>query len=61
MLISCLAACKSLGLDFVGVDVALDSNDNICVFECNSAPWLSSKVAGQLAAQIKKAYPIDPQ
>ncbi len=58
LLLQAIGATKAVGLDFSGVDIALDSEDNVCVFECNSAPWLSGKVAEQIATEIKKAYPL---
>jgi glutathione synthase/RimK-type ligase-like ATP-grasp enzyme len=58
LLFQAIKATKAIGLDFSGVDIALDKEDNVCVFECNSAPWLSGRVAEELANQIKKAYPL---
>jgi hypothetical protein len=34
-------AVESLGLDFGGVDLALDQHGNVCVFEVNTAPWIN--------------------
>jgi hypothetical protein len=34
-------AVRALGLDFGGVDLAIDSEDNVCVFEVNTAPWIN--------------------
>jgi hypothetical protein len=36
-----IEAVVALGLDFGGVDLAIDSNDNVCVFEVNTAPWIN--------------------
>lgn len=34
-------AVESLGLDFGGVDLAIDRENNITVFEVNTAPWIN--------------------
>lgn len=34
-------AVQALGLDFGGVDIAMDSNSNVCVYEVNTAPWIN--------------------
>lgn len=34
-------AVAALGLDFGGVDLALDESNNVCVYEVNTAPWIN--------------------
>lgn len=36
-----IEAVKALGLDFGGVDVAVDRSGTACVFEVNTAPWVN--------------------
>lgn len=36
-----IEAVNALGLDFGGVDIALDSSGNVCVYEVNTAPWIN--------------------
>ncbi len=36
-----IAAVAALGLDFGGVDVAIDKTGTPCVFEVNTAPWIN--------------------
>lgn len=50
-------AVRTVGLDFGGVDVAIDADGNVCVFEVNSAPWLSPSVTTKLAERIKALVP----
>jgi len=49
-------AMEAVGLDFGGVDVAIDKEHNVCVFEVNSAPWLPPSTARKLAQAIKDKY-----
>jgi glutathione synthase/RimK-type ligase-like ATP-grasp enzyme len=35
-----IEATKRLGLDWAAIDIALDDNDNVVVFEANTAPGL---------------------
>lgn len=48
-----VAAVKALGLDFGGVDIALDCEDNVCVFEVNSAPGLEGTSTVLFANALK--------
>lgn len=58
LLLQAIGATQAIGLDFAGVDIALDSRDNVCVFECNSAPWLSPSVTTKLAKKIIETFPL---
>ncbi len=51
-----IAAAKACGLDFAGVDIALDLDNNVCVFEVNTAPWLGKLTAKKLAAIIQEKF-----
>jgi hypothetical protein len=51
-----LAACKAVGLDFCGVDIALDVDNNACVFEVNSAPWLGTITVNRLVKILKEKF-----
>jgi hypothetical protein len=51
-----LAACKAVGLDFCGVDIALDKDGNTCVFEVNSAPWLGNITVNRLVDILKEKF-----
>ena len=44
-----VGAVKALGLDFGGVDVGLSSDNQVCVFEVNTAPWLGTIIARKYA------------
>ncbi len=57
LLSNAIAACGACGLDFVGVDIALDREDNVTVFEVNTAPWLGKLTARKLADIIKRRFP----
>lgn len=58
LLLQAIGAVQAIGLDFAGVDIALDSMDNVCVFECNSAPWLSPSITTKLAQKIRETFPL---
>lgn len=49
-----IAAVKALGLDFGGVDIALDCGNNVCVFEVNSAPGLEGTSVRLFAEALKR-------
>ncbi len=36
-----VGAVSALGLDFGGVDLAINSDNEVCVFEVNTAPWIN--------------------
>lgn len=48
-----IQATEACGLDFAGIDCALDANGNIGVFEVNSAPYLDERAAEWMAGIIK--------
>ena len=48
-----IAAVQALGLDFGGVDIALDTEHNTCVFEVNTAPGLTGTAVEILADALK--------
>jgi hypothetical protein len=58
LLLGAIGATHAVGLDFCGVDIALDSCDNVCVYEVNSAPWLSENLATKIATMFKRNYPL---
>lgn len=49
-----IKAVQCLGLDFGGVDIAIDSSNNTCVFEVNTAPGLSGSAVSKLGDAIKQ-------
>jgi hypothetical protein len=53
-----IAATKAIGLDFAGIDIASNEGSEFCVFECNSAPWLSQYLAAKIAESIKENCPL---
>ncbi len=57
LLQAAINAAKACSLDFVGVDVALDTEENVTVFEVNTAPWLGKLTAKKLASIIKERFP----
>lgn len=52
---SAIKAVKSLGLDFGGVDVGVSDDDEVCVFEVNTAPWLGTIIARKYANAFEQA------
>ena len=50
-----IAAIKALGLDFGGVDIAIDKENNTCVFEVNTAPGVEGSAVQLLAAALERA------
>jgi hypothetical protein len=49
-------AVKACGLDFGGVDCAIDAHSNVVVFEVNSAPYLDDRAATWLADLIREKF-----
>ena len=47
-----IAAIQALGLDFGGVDIAVDKNDNTCVLEVNTAPGIDGESVPALAGAL---------
>ncbi len=58
LLLAAIGATHAMGLDFSGVDIALDMDHNVCVYEVNSAPWLSENLATKIATMFKRKYPL---
>jgi hypothetical protein len=58
LLLASIGATNAVGLDFAGVDIALDRGDNVCVYEVNSAPWMSRSVTNRLVTLFKREYPL---
>lgn len=58
LLLSSIGAVLAVGLDFAGVDIALDMGDNVCVYEVNSAPWLNQTLVSKLVPLIKQENPL---
>jgi len=56
--VAAVAATKAIRLDFAGVDLATNDAGDVCVFECNSAPWLSEYLATKLANTIRENCPL---
>lgn len=50
-------AVDALGYDFGAVDIAVDENGNVCVFEVNTAPGLCETTAEAYASAIKRRHP----
>jgi len=51
-----LKATNAVGLDFCGVDIALNRENDPCVFEVNSAPWLGNRTVDRLVSILKEKY-----
>lgn len=49
-------ATKACGLDFGGVDCAIDAQGNVGVFEVNSAPYLDDRAAEWMANLIREKF-----
>jgi hypothetical protein len=58
LLLGAIGATLAVGLDFAGVDIALDNGDNVCVYEVNSAPWLNETIVGKLVPLFKRKHPL---
>ncbi len=58
LLLSAIKATLAVGLDFAGIDIGLDSGDNVCVYEVNSAPWLNETIVGKLVPLFKRKHPL---
>lgn len=52
----CRVATEIMGLDFSGIDCCIDKEDNIYIFEINSAPSLIQRKAEKLAEKIKEYF-----
>lgn len=50
-----IAAVQALGLDFGGVDIGLDRQHNVCVFEVNTAPGITGIAVEVMAAALREA------
>ena len=50
-----IAAIKALGLDFGGIDIAIDRENNTCVFEVNTAPGVEGTAVQLLADALVRA------
>lgn len=51
-----IEAVEALGLDFGGVDLAIDSRDNVCVYEVNTAPWINRESSTQAYVNAIKQH-----
>ncbi len=58
LLLAAIGATMAVGLDFCGVDIALDLCNNVCVYEVNSAPWLNETIVGKLVPLFKRKHPL---
>jgi hypothetical protein len=58
LLLAAIGATLAVGLDFAGIDIALDRDHNTCVYEINSAPWLSENLANKIATMFKRKHPL---
>lgn len=51
-------AVEALGLDFGGVDLAIDADNNVTVFEVNTAPWINRESSWTAYANaIREKFP----
>lgn len=58
LLLQSIGASLAVGLDFAGIDIGLDRDYNVCVYEVNSAPWLNETLVNKMVPMIKRKFPL---